>query len=236
MRRGLQPVRHRYCGGAFYLNAIVICSPTVCDKWLGCYNFAFLCAKQRRYRSNFEIIVKILWTILKKDGMIKQNITIFKRQKCSLFFVLLKSLQSIKVKYCIYRAEGGIALGKQLLLQCTECDYNALLRLGNGRNDYKDEVVLDSLSGAPRDALLDVLNLGARKLAVKREMGVCPQCGALFALAIVSCVVNGTEQQTFYGSCPVCGASGEECTGGEPPYVCPACGGSVMCWHHGIWD
>lgn len=133
--------------------------------------------------------------------------------------------------------DGGINMGRLLEAKCTSCGHLQRLFVGGGLADCERDTIAKALPEKQRYLMEAGAVRHAERLSVDRVPARCPDCGRLFAQAVVS-YTHGGRPGTLRGWCPDCGGSSAvDLTGRDTvEHACPQCGGNVVLEETGLWD
>ena len=113
---------------------------------------------------------------------------------------------------------------------CDSCGYEKELFTGGGKLDCSLETIMKLLPDDKQQTLSEAVEHGAKRIAVNREPCACIFCGEIYAVPVVSYIIDG-EERTVCGACPSC-----KQTGYVPPSLCPGCGEKLSLIRMGLWD
>lgn len=82
-------------------------------------------------------------------------------------------------------------MGKILKAVCSECGFEKDIFEGGGIKDSDLENILAELSEKGKKTLSEAVQLGAVQISINREPCSCTSCRNIYAVPVVSYVLNG---------------------------------------------
>jgi len=121
-------------------------------------------------------------------------------------------------------------MGIIMKAECVSCGFEKELYTGGGKQDCNIEIIMATLPEAEQNILSEAQKLGATQISIDRKPCACVSCGEIYAVPVVSYVING-EEHSICGVCPMC--KKKEYT---PLICCPDCRAELSVSEIGLWD